>query len=158
MEKNRDQVISTSSEETQKLGEEFVKRLRPGDIVCLYGDLGSGKTTFVQGMARGLGIMSRIISPTFILIRRHIMHNKDKKNSTINKNIQSLYHIDLYRLEDEKSIQDIGLEELFDDKNSIVVIEWAEKLGSLLPKKRWDVRFAHRDENSRKIRIDYIEG
>jgi tRNA threonylcarbamoyladenosine biosynthesis protein TsaE len=125
--------ISKSEEETKKIGESFAHSLRVGDILCLYGDLGGGKTTFVQGLAKGLGISQRIISPTFVLVREHDIQNG------------KFYHIDLYRLESRGQIKEIGLEEILNDKNGIVAIEWAERLGDLLPKKRLEIRFRQED-------------
>lgn len=140
--------VTKSSGQTRQLGREFVKNLAPGDTVCLYGELGSGKTTFVQGMARGLGITTRLISPTFVLMRRHKMKVKGKTRFG-----GVFSHIDLYRLESGKEIQGLGLEEILNDKGSIVVVEWAEKLGELLPNKRWDVRFDYINDSSRRIMV-----
>src|SRR3989338_4024981 len=123
--------ITNNFEETQRLGKNFAKNLRAGDVVALYGDLGSGKTTFVQGLAEGLGIKNRIISPTFIIIRMYAI--SDKRQATSGK---KFYHIDLYRVENEKDIEGLGLEEIINNKNNIVVIEWAEKLKSYLPRQR----------------------
>jgi len=147
MKKNKftNQIFTTNNfKETQKLGEDFARSLlaRPqGEtlIVALYGDLGSGKTTFVQGLAQGMGIKSRIISPTFVIIRSH-----ELKEGTF-------YHVDLYRTESEKDIESVGLEEIMSDSRNIVVIEWAEKLKSFLPKKRIDIEFLNEEENVRKI-------
>ena len=83
--------VTKSPEQTEKLGEDFAKNLKPQDVVFLIGNLGSGKTTFTKGIARGLGIKNRILSPTFIVVRSH---------STANERIQTLYHLDLYRLKD----------------------------------------------------------
>ena len=132
--------ISNSSQQTQAMGEEFAKTLTPGSVVCLYGDLGAGKTTFAQGIAKGLGIKNRIISPTFIIVRTY-------KLSQLN----NFYHIDLYRIETEKDIEGLGLEEILNDKDAIVVIEWAEKLGSKMPKKRTDIYFENIDDDERQI-------
>lgn len=131
--------ITDTFEETQKLGKDFAKVLEKGDVVCLYGDLGSGKTTFVQGLAEGLGVKNRIISPTFVIVRSYEL------------GVVSFYHIDLYRIENEKDIEGVGIEEIINNKNNIVVIEWAEKLKNFLPKKRIDVNFSYEDESRRKI-------
>lgn len=131
--------ITNNFEETQKLGKDFAKILEKGDVVALYGDLGSGKTTFVQGLAKGLGIKQRIISPTFVIVRSY-------KSEVI-----SFYHIDLYRAESERDIEGLGIEEIINNKNNIVVIEWAEKLRNYLPKKRIDINFSYKDENKRNI-------
>lgn len=137
--------ITNSFEETQKLGEDFARSLLAGskgeafNTVALYGDLGSGKTTFVQGLAKGLGIKQRIISPTFVIVRSYKLE------------VMSFYHIDLYRTENEKDIDGLGLEEILSNPQNITVIEWAEKLKNYLPKKRIDAYFFYENENERKI-------
>jgi tRNA threonylcarbamoyladenosine biosynthesis protein TsaE len=133
--------VTASSEETKKIGQEFSKNLKPGDIVALFGELGSGKTTFVQGLAKGLGIKKRIISPTFVIVRAY----KSPKGD--------FFHSDLYRIEENfKNLSDIGIYEILKEKNGIVVIEWAEKIVDLLPEKKWEIFFEHKD-NYRKITI-----
>lgn len=132
------EVISKSDTDTQEAGFEFSKELKPGDIVLLYGDLGFGKTTFVKGVAKGLGIDSRIISPTFTIIRIH----------------ENMHHIDLYRIENMKQLEEIGLKEILEDKSSIKLIEWPEKLDSV-PEERWEVRFEMEGEN-RRITIQHF--
>jgi tRNA threonylcarbamoyladenosine biosynthesis protein TsaE len=131
--------ITGSSGRTRKLGHDFAKTLNKGEIICLYGDLGSGKTTFVQGLAQGLGIKSRIISPTFVIIRSHRLK------------VGVFCHIDLYRTEVEKDIENLGLEEIMNDPQNIIAIEWAEKLKDYLPEKRIDIEFVSEKENIRKI-------
>lgn len=133
--------ITQSSEETKLLAEKLAKRLGPGDFIALYGNLGSGKTTFIQGLAKGLGIQRRIISPTFIIVR----HYKTEKGS--------FYHIDLYRAKSLEDLLSLGINEVLEDKTNIVAVEWAEKMGKLLPKKRLDISFEYVDENKRKIKI-----
>jgi tRNA threonylcarbamoyladenosine biosynthesis protein TsaE len=131
--------VTDNSDQTQKLGRDFAKVLEKGDIICLYGELGSGKTTFVQGLAKGLGISSRIISPTFIIMRSHKLK------------LGMFYHIDLYRIESEKNIESLGFKEVINDQRNIIAIEWAEKLGSLSPQKRIDIKFFHKDNHVREI-------
>lgn len=142
--------ITQSFEETQRMGEEFARNsLGKKDkamVVALYADLGGGKTTFVQGMAKGLGIKKRLISPTFILLREYKINNKEL-------GFMSFYHIDLYRLEDEKQIEGLGIKEILDDPQNVVAIEWAERMGSLLPEKRIDIKFEQLEEDKRKIKI-----
>lgn len=127
-------IISRSDVETQKIGEEFAKTLKAGDTVFLFGDLGFGKTTFVKGVARGLGIKSRIISPTFTIIRTH----------------GKTHHIDLYRVDNYKQLEELGLDEILKDPRSIKLIEWPEKLEKM-PKKRWEVRF-EMDKKDTRVR------
>lgn len=137
--------ITHSFEETQKVGFEFGQSLHAGDIACLYGDLGSGKTTFVQGLAQGLGIQRRIISPTFIIMRTYEVGSSKK-----------FYHIDLYRTETEHDIKGLGILELLGDQKTIVAIEWPEKMGGLVPKKRVDVYLESLNENERKITFKHV--
>ena len=146
----------------------FARRPLASEIICLYGDLGNGKTTFVQGLAEGLGIKQRIISPTFTIVREYEMPvysssegvpdgTPESRSSTDDSSRQAriinFYHIDLYRIQSENDLKTIGIEEILSDNSAIVAIEWAEKLGSLLPEKRWEARFDYIDENKRKISL-----
>jgi len=140
-------IITHSSEETQAVGRDFTKEIKPGAVIALYGNLGAGKTTFVQGFARGLGIKRRIISPTFIIVRTYQVTNHTSW-------VKSFYHIDLYRVRNEHDLQSIGLQEILQEKNVIVVIEWPEKSGLLLPEKRMNIRFETLGENERKITVE----
>ena len=137
--------ITNSGEETQKLGERFAESLSLGDFVAFYGNLGSGKTTFIQGLAKGLGITRRIISPTFIIARHYELKNGN------------FYHIDLYRTESKHDLLSIGLNQIIEDKTNIVALEWAEKIGEMLPNKRVDINFEYLGENKRRIIIKRYE-
>ncbi len=132
-------IITNSYEETQKLGADFAQKFNSIPVLALHGDLGSGKTTFIQGLAKGLGIEKKIISPTFIIMRTYQITPK------------TFYHVDLYRIKDEKDIRDLGLIELMKDPQNLFAIEWPEKIKSLLPQKRLDIFFEYLDENKRKI-------
>jgi len=134
-------IVTSSSQETKSFAEQFAKTLHKGDVVVLYGELGSGKTTFVQGLAQGLHITKRIISPTFVILRSYTLKNS------------MFYHVDLYRLEGEKDIPSTGLMDLMKSKENIIAIEWPEKMGKLFPKKRWEVRCSYVDEEHRSISI-----
>ena len=136
--------ITNSFKETQRLGRDFAKVLKKRDVIYLYGDLGSGKTTFVQGLAQGLGIKRRIISPTFIIVRNYELRIKNQELGASN-----FYHIDLYRV--EKDIEGLGLEEIINDQQHIVAIEWAQNLKSFLPAKRIEIKFFYEKDNKRKI-------
>lgn len=147
--KNKEEIfVTNSAEETKKLGEELAKSLKGGDLVALFGDLGGGKTTFVQGLALGFGIKRRIISPTFIIIRTYNIESK-----TTDQKPKTFYHLDLYRTGMIEDIKSLGIDEIIGNDNNIVVIEWAEKLKDLLPKKRTDIFFEYLEENKRKIKI-----
>lgn len=135
-------IATRTTQETQRYAEEFSQGIQPGDILCLYGDLGAGKTTFVQGLAKGLGLTQRIISPTFVIMRTYTLPEQ-----------RMFYHVDLYRLEKEVDIQTIGLEELLEKREGIIAIEWPEKLGTLLPRKRIDIKLLH-DGDGREVQIE----
>jgi tRNA threonylcarbamoyladenosine biosynthesis protein TsaE len=145
-------IITENSEETSRFGEEIgatlIAQRKRGTIpriypLCLYGDLGSGKTTFVQGFAKACGITHRLLSPTFIIVRRY----ETKHLSGY------LYHLDLYRLQAEQQLYDLGLSEMLQDSQSCVIIEWAEKLGASLPPERFEVRCALLNDDRHQIDI-----
>ncbi|MDO8619243.1 MAG: tRNA (adenosine(37)-N6)-threonylcarbamoyltransferase complex ATPase subunit type 1 TsaE [Candidatus Daviesbacteria bacterium] len=136
-------IITFSTGETQKLAGELAKKfIDSGGVVALIGELGAGKTTFAQGFAKGLGITEKIISPTFVLIREH----------QIPKSHRIFYHIDLYRLE-EQNIKGTGIEEIFNNKENIVLIEWADRLKEL-PENTTIVKLANLSINSRQITFE----
>ena len=134
-------ILSTSSEETKCLGETLARHLRGGDILCLRGDLGSGKTTLIKGIAQGLKIApAKVHSPTFVLMNAY-------------EGRLPLYHFDLYRLEEVREISTIGYEEfLYGD--GVSVIEWAERFGELTPKEYLGLYFAHKGGDERSIRLE----
>lgn len=138
------EVVTSSIEETQEFAQEFAKSLKPGSIVALYGELGAGKTIFVQGLAKGLGFRGKVFSPTFIFMRPYKISNQKSK-------IKTLYHIDLYRLEEIADLKNIGIEEFISEKNSVSAIEWAEKIEHLLPKKVIKIKMERISETERKI-------
>lgn len=148
------EFITKSPEETKRAGQEFADSLIEGSrkfvTVGLIGDLGAGKTTFVQGFSQGLGI-KRVISPTFILMRNYEIP-KSKKFS-------NFYHVDLYRLEGniQDEVKNIGLLDIIRKEGNIVFIEWAEKISGLLPKNAYRMEFEIVGETERKITISQNE-
>jgi len=155
---NKKVFVTESFEQTQRIGREFAARLnlvqgstlttKGACVIALYGELGSGKTTFVQGLAEGLGIKRRIISPTFIIVRSYKISIKYKVLS-----IKYFYHIDLYRIENGKDVESLGIEEIVKDPRNIVVVEWAGKLRNFLPRTRIDIRFFYENRSKRRIEI-----
>jgi tRNA threonylcarbamoyladenosine biosynthesis protein TsaE len=135
-------IVSDSPASTKKLGKAFANKLKPGDIVCLNGELGSGKTTFVQGLAEGFGIKDFVRSPSFTII-----------NEYRSKNIK-LYHVDLYRL-GSGDIDSIGLEEYLYG-GGVCVMEWAERIKSFNLKSFWKIDISWKSEKKRKIEIEKI--
>lgn len=145
------QVITRSEIETERLGKTFAQELQPQDVVCLIGELGAGKTTFVKGLAKGLGIKARITSPTYVVVREHEIQGKGGRVK--GEGIERLYHLDLYRLTSEKDVLGINIHDLLKDKNVVTVIEWPEVARSLIPSHAWIITFEQTDKNHREITI-----
>lgn len=136
------EYISKNYEETQKIASDFAKTLKSGDVICMYGDLGAGKTAFVQGLAKGLQIHEPITSPTFTIVNEY-------------EGSLPLYHFDVYRIADSDEMYEIGYEEYIDG-DGVSVIEWAELISDILPDDRYEVTVSKdytQDENYRKIEI-----
>lgn len=127
----------SSVEETWALAKRLAAELSPGDVVCLEGDLGAGKTTFVQGLAAALGVPGRVSSPTFCLVQEHRGENA------------LLVHMDLYRLRGEEDVLAIGWEDYLAE-GAIVAVEWPERAGSLVPEGAVRVAFTHLDGEERR--------
>lgn len=138
------ELITKSAEETKSFGKEVADSLKGGEVLALTGGLGSGKTTFVQGLAEGLGIEGRIISPTFILLKKYKAGEKN------------LYHIDLYRLDEnlESEVRNLGAYDIFGKKENILVIEWAEKIKNFIPSNATWISFENLGEDQRKITLN----
>lgn len=135
-------MITKNAEETILAGEKLAKKLKAGDVVALSGNLGSGKTTFTKGIGKGLGVKNpkRINSPTFVLIKEY-----DGK--------MPLYHLDLYRLDALQEIENLAIEEYIYGKG-VTVIEWADKIKCLLPKKRISVKLRVKGGDTREVMIE----
>jgi tRNA threonylcarbamoyladenosine biosynthesis protein TsaE len=135
------QVVSYSADDTQRLGEQIGRLLSAGDIVCLYGELGTGKTVLAKGLAKGLGVpdQAAVRSPSFVLIQRY-------------PGRVPMYHADLYRLSGPADIADIGLRELLGG-DGVAVVEWADKLDASLPSERLEISLEHHSEATRVITI-----
>ena len=133
--------ISNSAEETLRIGESLAKKLKKGDCVAMTGDLGSGKTVLTKGIAKGLGVKNAqyVNSPTFVIIKQY-------------KGKIPLYHFDLYRLDHPGALDSENFEEYFYG-HGVTVVEWAEKVSGLLPKRRWEVTLKVVGENKRRISI-----
>lgn len=117
--------MSLSSKETEKFGRLLGSLLRPGDVVCLYGELGAGKTVLARGIARGLGVEGPVTSPTFTLINEYAGR-------------LPFFHMDMYRLAGPQEISDLGCEEYFYGEG-VTVIEWPERIEEVLPSERLNV-------------------
>ncbi len=161
---------SFSSEETKKFGAEIAKQFSSCNfqfskkgrktalvprrrlardkcalILALRGDLGAGKTTFTQGFLKGLGVRRRVSSPTFVLMKRFTLRNLPFAN---------VYHIDCYRVKKSAELSSLGLKEIFENPENLVLVEWPERLGRILPKRRLNLVFRHgKDEEVRAIKV-----
>lgn len=142
------EVTIHATEELEDLAELIAKKVKPGNIVALYGDLGAGKTTFVRYLVSALGFKDRVQSPTYVLIRKY-----SRIQTSIFKRI---YHADLYRLTSEAELSDLGLQELFSEKDSLIVIEWPEIVERYLPRSSVKVYFEYVDEKTRRINVQNL--
>ncbi|MFZ5633817.1 MAG: tRNA (adenosine(37)-N6)-threonylcarbamoyltransferase complex ATPase subunit type 1 TsaE [Bacillota bacterium] len=128
---------SNSPEDTRRYGEILGKMAEPGDVYCLSGELGSGKTVFARGVAAGLGVKGRVASPTFTLINEH-------------QGRIPFYHMDVYRLGGPEEMYDLGYEEYFYGPG-VTLVEWAELVAGVLPGERLDIDILGAGENHRRI-------
>ena len=140
-----------SVEETWELARKFAPELKPGDVVCLEGDLGAGKTTFTQGLAAALGVPGRVNSPTFCIVQEHRRQANNRTIEQSNNSPDLLVHMDLYRLHGEDDVIAIGWEDYLSE-GAILVVEWPERAGALVPANARHVVFTHLDgEEARRI-------
>lgn len=146
----RTEHLTKSPSQTKELAKELAKKLlksKPKNqalVLALEGELGGGKTTFLQGFAKSLGIKQRILSPTFVIL---------KKFQVPGNRFQYFYHLDCYRIEKPKEILDLNFKEIISDPQNIVAIEWADKIKKILPKETMFLEFKSVDKNKRKISI-----
>jgi tRNA threonylcarbamoyladenosine biosynthesis protein TsaE len=141
-----DRVLTArSAEETRTAGAELAAELRGGDVILLRGELGAGKTTFTQGIARGLGVIDTVQSPTFSLIAEYAAPVLGPSGQ--------LAHVDLYRLDGSSDLATIGLDEYFDDPASVTVVEWPDRASAGTYPPHWSIQLEIADGDQRQIRI-----
>ncbi|MBU4332173.1 tRNA (adenosine(37)-N6)-threonylcarbamoyltransferase complex ATPase subunit type 1 TsaE [Patescibacteria group bacterium] len=126
-------IITKSALETMKLGEKLANRFRGGETIALTGDLGTGKTTLIKGIAKGLGVKKNITSPTFVLMKTYDTDGHGYKTDSHGSRIRQLCHADAYRINNGQELKDIGIMEYIDDPRTLTIIEWAEKVKEILP-------------------------
>lgn len=145
-------IISCSKKQTQKVAVSLVEKLsrlnlhsfrRGASVVALEGNLGSGKTTFVQGFARALGVRENVLSPTFVLMKVYQLAKAQK--------FKHLIHIDCYRLDSPKDLLHLGFKNLLKDKDTIILVEWADRVRSLIPRSAFWIKFKHREHPHERI-------
>lgn len=160
-------IITKSAPETQKLGEILSQEIirtkfcfskktlaglknKKGLVIGLSGELGSGKTTFVQGLANGLRIKENITSPTFVILKKFDIPHQSS-------NIKHFYHIDCYRLSRSHELIDLGFREILNHSQNLIVIEWAERVRGALPQDTLWIKFEYLGQEQRKITIKRYE-
>jgi len=137
------EYLTTSPAQTKKLGERLAKEVlkkkleKTAFVIGLTGELGGGKTTFLQGFAKGLGIKEKILSPTFVIMKK----------------FNNFYHIDCYRIKKTKELLDLGFKGIIKNPKNIVVIEWADRVKKIMPKSALWIGFEFINEKERKITI-----
>jgi len=132
-------IISKSEEQTKKIAAQFSELLKPGDFIALNGNLGSGKTFFIQAVCKNFEIYE-VNSPTFAIVNEY-------------SGLYNIYHFDFYRLKNIDELYDIGYEDYFNDELAIIFVEWANNLSLALPEQRYEISLSFIDKNSRKIEI-----
>ncbi len=149
--KMKKEYLIKNPTETQKLGKKLAQQIlnkppsKIAQIIGLKGELGAGKTTFLKGLASGLRVKEKILSPTFVIMKKFKIPDLKRQ----------LVHIDCYRIKEKKQILDLGFQEIISDSKNIVTIEWAEKIEDILPKETIFINFQFVDRNKRKISINF---
>ncbi len=138
------EVFTNSEKETFDLGRRFAEQLQGGDVIALFGDLGSGKTVFSQGLGTGLGVEKNISSPTFVIMKVY---------SAKLRKIEKFCHIDAYRLKSSKDLLNIGAQDYLGQTNTVSLLEWAERTTEILPSDSTKIKFEFLSFSKRKITI-----
>jgi tRNA threonylcarbamoyladenosine biosynthesis protein TsaE len=138
LDKNSIEIISRNPEQSRRVGMRLGALLRPGDVICLIGDLGAGKTTFVQGVAAGWGSLDPVSSPTFVLVNMYRRTDQER-----------LYHLDAYRLSGPAEAIDLDLDDML--ANGSLLIEWADRIEAALPTDRLRISLQWIDESQRDM-------
>jgi tRNA threonylcarbamoyladenosine biosynthesis protein TsaE len=169
-----EKFITTNAEQTRKMGEMLAKELKSGKIICLEGELGSGKTTFAQGILKGLKVKGPYTSPTFVIMKHYKKEVGSKKqvasvkiplNPPLKKGekkqaneakkpmkLSSIYHIDAYRV-GAKDILELSWEEIVKNKNNAIIIEWADRIKKIIPNSAIWIKFKWMEKNKRAISL-----
>jgi tRNA threonylcarbamoyladenosine biosynthesis protein TsaE len=135
------EFFSRSPQQTRRIGMRLGSEIKAGDVICLQGNLGAGKTTFVQGLAQGWGSLDSVSSPTFILVNVYRRTNRDQ-----------LFHLDTYRIESIPEAEELDLDSMLAE--GALIIEWPERLGDLIPKERLWIQLDHIQDEQRQMRFN----
>ncbi len=147
-------ILTVNSLETKKAGQFLAKEILKTSLVNkplifgLKGDLGGGKTTFIQGFAKGLGVKEKIVSPTFVIMKKFKIQSPAHR-----KKFNYFYHLDCYRLEKPEEILDLGLKDIFSNAGNIIVLEWADRVRKVLPENTIWIKFKFISKEKREITI-----
>ena len=166
-------MISKNIEDTEKIAKEFLKKIRPiktgATVVGLYGDLGTGKTTFTQFVAESLGVKNKVNSPTYVIMKKYKIQAHPNPSQSEGRrtspptpllikgegrNFKYLFHLDAYRLKNEKELSVLGWEEIISNKEHLVFMEWPENIKKAMPKKHHQIHIRHLKEGYRKFEIN----
>ncbi len=140
--------VTGSAEETKELAKEFAGKLKQGTTLCLFGELATGKTTFTQGLGEYFNI-GRMTSPTYVIVNQYPV-------SPLQSPIKTFYHLDLYRLKNYWEIKAFDLDELWDQAENLIVVEWPQRLENYLPKSRYEIDFKPLGIETREITFKLI--
>lgn len=147
-------MITGNVNDTIEYARKFAKKLRGGEVVGLIGELGSGKTTFVKGLAEGLGIKESITSPTFVILKEYRIPPRHLHLEGVKEEVSGfMVHADAYRVENIEDIKSVGIEDFLNRDDTVTVVEWAEKIKKILPKNTIYIKFKHKSEEEREISI-----
>ena len=138
------EIVTHSAEETIEFGRQLAKHIKPPCLILLEGELGSGKTTLVKGMAAGLGVVreEEVTSPSFTLVHEY---GRDRK----------VYHMDLYRIEGARDFASLGLDDLFEEE-ATVIVEWGERISDNAPELQWRIRLEYVTSDERRIKVESL--
>jgi len=143
-------ILTRNSEETKNLAKVLAMEIRGGEVICLSGDLGAGKTTFTQGLLEALGVEGPYTSPTFVVIKNY---KSNFKFQISNFKLKDIYHIDAYRI-GEKDLLELGWNDFAGKENCVTIVEWAERVEKIIPKNAIRMEFKWLNENEREININ----
>jgi len=151
-------ITTTSAKQTKELGKLLARELRGGEVLCLDGELGAGKTTFTQGLLQGLKVKGPYTSPTFVIMKHYelathtsqLVTQNAKKRRATRYELRDIYHIDAYRIKSDDLLE-LGWKEIVTDKKNVVIIEWSDRVKKILPQKSLKITFTWLDKNKRQI-------
>jgi tRNA threonylcarbamoyladenosine biosynthesis protein TsaE len=145
------EIVSKSIKENMAVAQDFLNQILKGKksssgalVIALSGDLGTGKTSFTQAVAKILGIKNKINSPTFVIMKKYSIKTGEYK---------FLYHLDAYRLKNEKELLHLGWQEIIDNKDNLIMIEWPENVAGVMPRSHHKIQISHTKEGYRKFKI-----